>query len=131
MPAILGLVALLAGCADVVPPSLPPEDPPPTPEGETRTETWSLTARGSRELNMNMTGGASIAYDITSDATVRWDVHSHAANGTVVTHASGEGRDASGGFTAPAAGVYSIYVRAGSAPAVVTVHVEGAFELAD
>lgn len=96
-------------------------------ESTTLDEQWNVASRGSRELNFEMREGGTISYNVSSSAEVRYDLHSHADNGTTVYHEQGRGRVWAGTFTAPVDDVYSIFVAGNGSTSIVKVHVEGPF----
>lgn len=117
----ISLAGLLAGCSD--------GGGADTLPATSFDDQWNLSSTGSRELNFEMLAGGAITFEVNASAEVRYDLHSHAENGTTTYHERGRGRTWSGSFAAPEADVYSIFVAGNGSTSIVKIHVEGAFRL--
>ena len=84
---------------------------------------------GFYEVNVIMEENATFTFGFNSTQPVNWDVHSHPPEG-VKYWDQGRGTTASGSFTAPARGIYSLlFHNDGALPADVTFEMRGAFRL--
>lgn len=133
-PLALGLAfALASGCmGGAAPEPTPTPSPTPSPEPELKRLDQALVvrARGAHEANLQLAANDTIAYRWNASAAIAWDLHSHEGS-EVKTWASGKEKLAEGEFTAPTAGVYSLFFQNAEAyPIHVTYHVEGAFTVA-
>ena len=128
--AIVLALVLASGClggADPLPQSQPP--PEPKAEPERLDNALTLRARGYHEANLRLDANDSIAYRWNASHAISWDLHSHEGP-AVKTWVQGKEMRAEGTFTAPVAGVYSLYFHHTEPyPIHVTYHVEGAFEV--
>ena len=124
-------LALLAGCLGAPAPAAGTgEAAAAAPQAEVADAVTLRAFGGYHEVNVEMGEGASLTYAFNATGPLSWDLHSHGDEG-VRTWAEGRDAEASGSFTAPAAGVYSLYLRnPGQAPVEASFQVRGHFRIA-
>lgn len=108
---LVAVVVILAGCSA----SRPSADQRPVLH-----DSLPVQAGTGRELNFVLDGGNKLNWTWTSTVDLRFDVHSHGAEG-VLEYAVANGTSGTGSFTAPRSGAFSLlWENAGSLSATLT-----------